>query len=252
MELKDVRNMSCNSDGASVLSVCNVGKTFIHSDGSNHRVLENVSFDLIKGEITGLIGRSGCGKTTLARIIMGLETADEGKVIACGLDIGDRSKRNRFALYGKLQYIFQNPYESLSRSMSILGLIAEPLIARGVVKNNRDAFPAVKEILEKVSLNPVERYIDKYPHELSGGERQRIAIARTMILNPEVVIADEPVSMLDASIRLDVIHLLAKLSHENNMTVLLITHDIALAEYCCDRILSLEEGSLCELLLDNL
>jgi len=209
------------------------------------KAVDDVSFSINEGEVFTLAGESGCGKTTTGMILAMLMNPSGGKILFDGTEIaGLRSEELRL-LRRRIQIVFQDPYASLNPRMRIGEAVGHPLeihgLATGVDKRNR-----VLEILEKVGLTPPERFIDLYPHELSGGQRQRVAIARSIILRPEFIVADEPVSMLDVSIRTVLINLMMELRKEFGLTYLFITHDLAVAKYISDRIAIMYLGKIVE------
>jgi len=217
-----------------ILSIEKVSKHF-HLPGKKTKVaLQEISFQLKKGEILGIIGESGSGKTTLARIIAGLEKADIGRIVW-----KDQRKTNPFLV----QMVFQNPYAALYRGMTVEEIIAEPLLIQGLSSSREK----IENALRQVHLAPEEGYRERYPHQLSGGQRQRVALARALILNPAVLIADEPTSMLDMSVQGEILQLLLQLRQETDLSILLITHDLAVASYLCDQVGVLQSGSLVEL-----
>lgn len=209
-----------------ILSATNLNKHFHLPGGKVKQALIDVSFQLQQGEVLGIIGESGSGKTTLARIIAGLEKADSGTV-----EWETQEKDKAFLV----QMVFQNPYASLYRGMKIKEVLEEPLLIQGLRREER----MIKEALKEVGLSGYE---ERYPHQLSGGQRQRIALARALILKPSVLIADEPTSMLDISVQLDILNLLLKLKEKIGLSIILITHDLAVANYLCDRIVVLKDG----------
>jgi len=209
------------------------------------KAVDDVSFSINEGEVFTLAGESGCGKTTTGMILAMLINPSGGKILFDGTEItGLRSEELRL-LRRRIQIVFQDPYASLNPRMRIGEAVGHPLeihgLATGVDKKNR-----VLEILEKVGLTPPERFVDLYPHELSGGQRQRVAIARSIILRPEFIVADEPVSMLDVSIRTVLIDLMMELRKEFGLTYLFITHDLAVAKYISDRIAIMYLGKIVE------
>ena len=209
------------------------------------KAVDDVSFSINEGEVFTLAGESGCGKTTTGMILAMLMNPSGGKILFDGTEIaGLRSEELRL-LRRRIQIVFQDPYASLNPRMRIGEAVGHPLeihgLATGVDKRNR-----VLEILEKVGLTPPERFVDLYPHELSGGQRQRVAIARSIILRPEFIVADEPVSMLDVSIRTVLIDLMMELRKEFGLTYLFITHDLAVAKYISDRIAIMYLGKIVE------
>lgn len=205
------------------------------------KVLKGVSFNLEQGEIIGLIGASGAGKSTVGRILANLEAADSGSILFEGQELVKMNTKKRRLLSKDIQMIFQDPYSSLSPRMKVRDLIEEALIILKIEEDKEKRLALVKEALELVSLDP-KKYIDRFPHELSGGERQRIGIARAIVCNPKLIIADEPTSMLDTSLRLELIDLLKDLNEKRHTAFIFITHDIALTQDFCNRLIVLNEG----------
>lgn len=206
------------------------------------KAVDGVSFDIKKREIYGLAGESGCGKTTTGRVILRLLEPTEGEVYLGKQNIFTLTKRQLNEFRRKAQIIFQDPYESLDPRMNIFNFIAEPLAVHNI--GNEDEL--VANALKTVELNPPEEFFYRFPHELSGGQRQRVAVARAMILNPEFIVADEPVSMLDVSIRSSILKLMFKLRDEMGISYLYITHDLATARQVCDRIAIMYLGKFAE------
>ncbi len=207
--------------------------------------VDNVSFEVAKGEVFGLVGGSGSGKTTLGRLALRLENLDAGDIRFDGIPVSGLKGAALKAFRRRIQLIPQDPYQSLNPYFSIYDTIAEPLVIHGFgdEKTRRDM---VKTALETSGLAPASAYSNRYPHQLSGGQRQRAAIARAMVLEPEFVIADEPTSMLDASISFSIFKLLSKIKRERNVTFLFITHDLAAARFFCDRIAVIHQGKIIE------
>jgi peptide/nickel transport system ATP-binding protein len=212
---------------------------FIHA-------VDGVSFDLGTGEILALVGESGCGKTTTGRLISRLEKPTEGRVLFEGTDIASLNAREMFAFRRKLQMIFQDPYESLNPRYSVTRAVAEPLLIHRIAGSREEREELVVRALEDAGLRPGTDFLERFPHELSGGQRQRVAIARAMVLNPKVIIADEPVSMLDVSIRAGVMNLMLDLRDKYHIPYVFITHDIAVARYMADRIAVMYLGRIVE------
>lgn len=206
------------------------------------KAVDGVSFDIKKREIYGLAGESGCGKTTTGRVILRLLEPTEGEVYLGKQNIFTLTKRQLNEFRRKAQIIFQDPYESLDPRMNIFDFIAEPL----AVHNIGNEEELVANALKTVELNPPEEFFYRFPHELSGGQRQRVAVARAMILNPEFIVADEPVSMLDVSIRSSILKLMFKLRDEMGISYLYITHDLATTRQVCDRIAIMYLGKFAE------
>jgi len=194
-------------------------------------VLRNINFDIKQEEVFNLVGESGCGKTTTGKIIAGLIHPTSGEVLYRGKNIWDM-KKQEFKKYRKaVQMIHQDPYASLNPMKQVYDILSAPLFRHNIVKSRNEAREKVLELLETVGMTPPKDFIDKYPHELSGGQRQRIVIARALTINPEFIVADEAVSMLDVSIRLSVIELLSNLKEKFGVAFLFITHDLAMAKY---------------------
>lgn len=207
--------------------------------------LNDLNLQISQGEIFGLVGESGSGKTTAGRLIVRLENPDGGRILLDGRDTGALRGADLKSLRRRVQMIFQDPYQSLNPQISILETIAEPLLIHRSTKR-RDRLDKVREMMSRVGLSPPEDFLHRFPHQLSGGQRQRVAIARAMILEPELVVADEPTSMLDASISAQIFNILMGLRRDMNVTFLFITHSMAAARYLCDRIAVLYRGHLVE------
>lgn len=220
-------------------------KTLIKGADQTVVALNKVSLEIARGDIFGLVGQSGSGKTTTGRLIVKLEPPTAGRLTLDGKDItGLRGKR--LAEYRrKVQMIFQDPYQSLNPYFSIFDTVAEPLTihAEG---NRAEQEETVFKALQSVGLSPPEDFFYRYPHELSGGQRQRVAIARAVVLKPEFVVADEPTSMLDASISIQIFSILQNLQSKMGVTFLFITHSLAAAWYLCNRIAVIYKGEIVE------
>jgi peptide/nickel transport system ATP-binding protein len=210
------------------------------------RAVDDVSIELRRGEVLGLVGESGSGKTTLGRTVLGLVQATEGSVRFEGREITKMSERELRALRREMQIVFQDPHASLNPAMTIAPHHEPPLqIHRiGTTSERRNR---VAETLSIVGLDPPEQFMDKYPSDLSGGQKQRVVIARAIILNPILLVADEPVSMLDMSVRAKILELMLYLKRQLNLTYLYITHDLATAKFFCDRIAILYLGRIVEI-----
>jgi len=217
-------------------------KAILSSEQQYVKAVDGVSFDLRKGEIYGLAGESGCGKTTTGKVILRLLEPTGGKVLFKNKNVFDLQKGEIKEFRRRAQIIYQDPYESLDPRMTIFNFVAEPLIVHKIGRVQE----RVAEALERVELIPPQEYFYRFPHELSGGQRQRVAIARAMILNPEFIVADEPVSMLDVSIRSSILVLMLRLRDELGISCLYITHDLATAKQICDRLGIMYLGKMVE------
>ncbi|MGY5852623.1 MAG: ATP-binding cassette domain-containing protein [Candidatus Thorarchaeota archaeon] len=211
------------------------------------RAVDGVTFDIFKGEVLVLAGESGCGKTTTGRCVLHLEIPTDGQVVYAGQDLATLDRHEIKELRKRMQITFQDPYESLNPKQSIYGIVSEPLTVHKIPLTPSQRRRRVLEALESVAITPAEDYIDRYPHELSGGQRQRISVARALILHPEFMVADEPVSMLDVSIRAEILNLLLQLRSELGLTYMFITHDLAVATYIADRIAIMYLGRIVEI-----
>jgi len=212
--------------------------------------VEGVSFDIYPGETLGLVGESGSGKSTTGRAILRRVAADTGKIIFQGKDVTHAGREQVRALSKNMQLVFQDPYASLNPRLKIIDIIAEPLIVHGLVKNIKEATSEVARLLELVGLPPDAGA--RYPHAFSGGQRQRVGIARALALKPEFIVADEPVSALDVSIRAQVVNLLQDLQAEFGLAYLFIAHDLAVVRHISHRIAIMYAGKIVELAERNL
>ena len=211
------------------------------------RAVDGISFDIKIKELFGLVGESGCGKTTTGRCIIRLIEPTSGSLKFKGTDLMKLSDKEMQKMRSKIQIIFQDPYESLNPRMSIYDILEEPLRLQGMTQSVKETTERIAKTLEDMDLIPPEEFMYRFPHELSGGQRQRIAIARAFILNPEFIVADEPVSMLDASTRTEVVKLILHLVGKLHCSFLYITHDIALTRYLCNRIAVMYLGKIVEM-----
>jgi len=211
------------------------------------KAVDNVSFDIKRKEIFGLAGESGSGKTTTGRVILRLIEPTSGKAFFKGKNVFETQQMNIKTLRRQMQMIFQDPYESLNPRFTVYDIVSEPLKIHKICSNEKQVEEKVLERLEEVKITPPEQYLFRYPHELSGGQRQRVALARSLVLDPEFVVADEPVSMLDVSIRAEVLNLMFELIQKHNVSFLYITHDLALARHICDRVGIMYLGKMMEM-----
>lgn len=212
----------------------------------NVKAVDDISFDIYEKEIIGIAGESGSGKTTTGEIMTMLQEPTSGQVYYNDQKLGDMSKKEVKEFRKTCQMIFQDPYETLNPRFTIRRSIEELLLINGW-KNEEDRLKKVKEALTLAELRPVDKYLDRYPHELSGGQRQRVAIARGIVLDPKILIADEPVSMLDVSIRAGILNLLLKLREEMGLTMVYVSHDLSTIKYICNRTIIMYLGKIVEI-----
>ena len=211
------------------------------------RAVDGVSLDLRKGEVLGVVGESGSGKTTLGRTLLGLEQATRGSIRLEGEEIVGRSDAQMRSLRQRLQIVSQDPHASLNPALTVGVLVSDPLRFHKLVSGRDELRKRATQALERVGLEPAAEFLDKYPADLSGGQKQRAAIARAIILDPDVLVADEPVSMLDMSVRAKILELMLDLKDEFDLTYVYITHDLATAKFFCDRIAIMYLGRIVEL-----
>lgn len=217
--------------------------SFLTPKKEDNYVLKGVNLNIKKGEILSLVGESGCGKSTLANCILKLIKPDCGEILFNGKNILNFSKKETFEYRKKIQMIFQNPYSSLNPKMKIQDILLEPMIIHKT-SSKKEMLIWLEELIEMTGISKSD--LKKYPHEFSGGQRQRIAIARALVLKPEIIIADEPVSALDVSICATIINLLLELKEKLNLTMLFISHDLNLVRYLSDAIAVMDKGTIVE------
>jgi len=232
-----------------LLSVKDLKRHFALGHGETLKAVDGISFDIVKGETFGLVGESGCGKSTAGRTILGLYNKTQGNVLFENKDVHEMNDKERKEYLKKMQMIFQDPYASLNPRSTVLEIIAEPMEVHKLYKSKEALKNRVYELLEDVGLN--RDHANRYPHEFSGGQRQRIGIARALALDPEFIIADEPISALDVSVQAQVVKLLQRLQKEKGLTYLFIAHDLSMVKYISDRIGVMYLGHMVELTTSN-
>ena len=210
------------------------------------KAVDGVSLDVARGEVIGIVGESGSGKSTLGRTLLGLAHATEGRITFEGRDITTLGLEALRRLRRRMQFVFQDPHAALNPAMDLGTAVADALDIHGLATEPDARAARVRAILDRVGLSPPERFMDNYPGELSGGQKQRAVMARALVLNPELLVLDEPVSMLDMSVRAKILELLINLQRELGLTYVYITHDLATAKFFCDRIAIMYLGRVVE------
>ena len=225
---------------------------YLREDGTivNTRVIkavDGVSFDLEEGEIMGVIGESGCGKSTLGRLLVRLEKASKGRVLLDGTDVEELIRKDRLGFRRQIQMVFQNPFDTFDPRLTVEKILVETLRLHGIGSSDGERREMILKKLDDAGLKPAEDFLKRFPHELSGGQLQRISILRSMMLSPKVLVADEPVSMLDISIRADIINLIYETAKAEGTAAVFISHDLLTTRYISDRIAVMYLGRIVEI-----
>ncbi|MBR7795659.1 MAG: ABC transporter ATP-binding protein [Bacillota bacterium] len=228
-----------------ILEVLHLKKHFTVGKGQVLQAVNDVTFNVKRGETFGLVGESGCGKSTIGRTILGLYDKTDGDVLYDGRNVHDLNEKDRFQFYRRMQMIFQDPYASLNPRSTVKEVISEPMEIHNIYRDKKEQLNRVYQLLEEVGLN--RDHANRYPHEFSGGQRQRIGIARALALEPDFIIADEPISALDVSVQAQVVNLLKALQIQKGLTFLFIAHDLSMVKQISDRIGVMYLGHLVEL-----
>jgi len=216
-----------------------------HLEKTTVKAVNDVSLSVRRGETLSVVGESGCGKSTLARVILGLYPPNSGEILYDGQRIDHLTHKKMLPFRKKIQMIFQDPYASLNPRKTVRQTLEEPLRFHNPKMSSKEIYAKIEEVMEQVGVDPA--WIGRYPHEFSGGQRQRISIARALVLDPEFIVADEPVSALDVSIQAQILNLLMDLAEKRGLTYLFITHDLSVVQHISTRVAVLYLGTLCEL-----
>ena len=231
-----------------VLSAKHIVKQFPASHGRTLTACNDINLNVYKGKTLGIVGESGCGKSTFVRMVISLDKPTSGEILYHGKNLADLSKKETWLNRQNMQMVFQDPLASFDPKMKIVDILTEPLINFGKLKKSEKEAKA-RELLEMVEL-PGD-FVDRYPHNMSGGQRQRIVIARALVLNPEFVVCDEPVSALDVSVRAQVLNLIQELKKKKHLTYMFISHDLSVVKYISDRIAVMYLGRIVEIAEKN-
>jgi peptide/nickel transport system ATP-binding protein len=209
------------------------------------KAVDGVTFDILESETIAVVGESGCGKSSLMKTILALYKPTKGKIVFDGKDISELDIKGLHWYHSNVGFVQQDPYGALAPFMSVQKILEEPLIIGGI-KEKQDRIQRIHKAMDEVKLTPVDDFLNKFPHMLSGGQQQRVVIARAMIMDPKFLVADEPVSMLDASVRVEILKLLSNLQKLHNLSVIYITHDLSTVSYFSERIFVMYAGNLVE------
>jgi oligopeptide transport system ATP-binding protein len=234
-----------NGNGSAILEIKDLKKHFRVGRHASLKAVDGITLEIQKGETFGLVGESGCGKTTVGRVLVRLYEPSEGEVLFDGEDVHGKGGDEGKVMNRKMQMIFQDPQASLNPRMIVSDIVAEGIDIHHLASNSKERLDRVHELLETVGLN--KEHANRFPHEFSGGQRQRIGVARALAVEPEFIVADEPVSALDVSIQAQVINLMKRLQRERDLTYLFISHDLSVVKYISDRVGVMYLGQLVEL-----
>jgi oligopeptide/dipeptide ABC transporter ATP-binding protein len=222
--------------------------TLLRRQRRHIHAVDGISFSIGRGEILGLVGESGSGKTTTALSILGLVKPTDGDVLFNGRSVLELARgRGRMELRRQMQLVFQDPYESLNPRLTVYATVAEPIEVHKLVQDRGQKLDLVTQALDAAGLKPPDAFLGRFPEDLSGGQRQRVVIAGALVLNPQLLVADEPVSMLDVSLRAEILNLLLQIRDQHRITILYITHDLATAAYFTDRVAVMYLGRIVEI-----